>query len=188
MVLRRLLGRDPDPVRLEPAQPASPDAVPSETESIRRITAQIEALPLEKRRFVAGYAYVLARIAHADLEVSDEEHRFMEMALLDIGHLTEAQATLVMGMARHMAELYGATEDFVVTREFARGASREQREDLLRTAFSLSAVGSISAAESAELNQIGKEMGFRADEIDAIRDEFRDDLAAVQAMRRMSAE
>ena len=187
MVLRRLLGRGPEPVRLEPAQPASPDAVPSETESLRQITAQIEALPLETRRFVAGYAYVLARVAHADLEVSDEEHRFMEAALLEIGHLGEAQATLVMGMARHMAELYGATEDFVVTREFARAASREQREDLLRTAFAVGAVDdSITAAESAELNQVGKELGFRPDEIDAIRDEFRDQLAAVQAMRHLS--
>ncbi|CAN5454842.1 hypothetical protein BH23CHL8_BH23CHL8_10900 [soil metagenome] len=187
MVLRRLLGRDGDQVRLEPSQPASSTAVPTETESLRRITAQIEALPLETRRFVAGYAYVLARIAHADLEVSEQEGRFMERAVVEVGHLTEAQATLVMSMARHMAELYGATEDFVVTREFARDASREQREDLLRTAFALGAVDSISAAESAELNGIGKELGFRADEIDAIRDEFRDQLAAVQAMRQMNA-
>ena len=188
MVLRRLLGRDPDRVRLEAGQPAAPGAVPAETESLRRIAAEIGALPLELRRFVAGYAYVLARIAHADLEVSDQEHRFMERALLDIGHLSEAQATLVMGMARHMAELYGATEDFVVTREFARAASREQRADLLRTAFALGAVDdSISAAESAELNQIGKELGFRADEVDAVRDQFREQLAAIQAMRRRTA-
>jgi len=87
-------------------------------------------------------------------------------------------------MARNMSELYGATDDYVVTREWARTATREQREDLLRTAFAVGAADdSISAAESAELNEIGKELGFRSDEVDAIRNEFRDQLAAIQAMR-----
>ncbi len=108
----------------------------------------------------------------------------MEAAVVDVGHLTEAQAVLVVEMARHMAELYGATEDFVVTRELAANSTREQREDLLRTAFAVGAADdSITAAEVAELNQIGKELGFRADEIDEVRNEFRDQLAAIQAMR-----
>ncbi len=108
----------------------------------------------------------------------------MEQAVVEVGHLSEAQAVLVVEMARNMAELYGATDDFVVTREFASNSTREQREDLLRTAFAVGAADdSITAAESAELNEIGKELGFRADEVDAIRDEFRDQLAAIQAMR-----
>ncbi len=45
----------------------------------------------------------------------------------------------------------------------------------MRTAFAVGAAdASISAAESAELNEIGKELGFRSDEVDAIRNEFRD--------------
>ena len=56
--------------------------------------------------------------------------------------------------------------------------------DVLRTAFAVGAADdSISAAESAELNEIGKELGFRADEVDSVRYEFRDKLAAIQAMR-----
>jgi hypothetical protein len=35
----------------------------------------------------------------------------------------------------------------------------------------------------AELNEIGKELNFRPDEVDTIRYEFRDQLAAIQAMR-----
>jgi hypothetical protein len=92
-------------------------------------------------------------------------------------------------MARNMTELYGATDDYVVTREFAQNASREQREDLLRTAFAMGAADhTITAPESAELNEVGKELGFRADEVDAIRVEFSDQLAALQAMRRMTAQ
>jgi hypothetical protein len=87
-----------------------------------------------------------------------------------------------------MTDLYGATDDYVVTREFANSTTREQREDLLRTAFAVGAVDdSITASESAELNEVGKELGFRADEVDRIRVEFSDQLAALQTMRRMTA-
>ena len=181
MVLRSLFGgRDkPQPAVDAPATPPV-----NETESIRRIAAQIEALPQEQRRFVAGYAYVLARVAHADLDTSGVELAYMERAVVEVGHLSEAQSVLVVEMARNMSDLYGATDDYVVTRDFATIASREQREDILRTAFALGAADdSISAEEVAELNEIGKELGFRADEVDIVRNEFRDQLAAIQAMR-----
>ena len=184
MVLRRLFRGEPDPIRLEPGQPAAPPPENVETESIRRIAAELDALPLEQRRFVAGFAYVLARAAHADLEISGAEMSYMERAVVEVGRLSEAQAVLVVEMARNMNELYGPTDDYVVTREWAAAADRTQREDLLRTAFALGAADhSISAEETAELNEIGKELGFRADEVDTIRYEFRDELAAIQAMR-----
>jgi tellurite resistance protein len=181
MVLRGLFRGDH-----EPSQPlVDPQvAAANESESIRRIAGEMEALPIDQRRFIAGFAYVLARAAHADLDFSTVELRFMEQAVIQVGHLSEAQAVLVVEMARNMTELYGATDDFVVTREFANNSTREQREDLLRTAFAVGAADdSITAAESAELNQIGKELGFRSDEVDEMRNEFRDQLAAIQAMR-----
>ena len=190
MVLRRLFGHDQEStVTLEAAQPAAAPVDDLDSESIRRISAQIEALSLEERRFVAGFAYVLARVAHADLDVSASELAFIEHAVVEVGHLSEAQAVLIVDLARNMNELFGATEDYVVTREFARTASREQRESLLRIAFSLGAADdSISAAEVAELNEVGKELGFRSDEVDTIRDEFREQLAAIQMMRQMASD
>jgi tellurite resistance protein len=185
MVLRGLFGghghaEHPAEAATTPAAgPASRDS-----ESIRRISEELEALPIEQRRFVAGFAYVLARVAHADLDVSAAELGYMERAVVEVGHLSEAQAVLVVQMARSMSDLYGATDDYVVTREFANLATREQREDLLRTAFAVGAADdSISAAEVAELNEVGKELGFRSDEVDSLRNEFRDQLAAIQAMR-----
>jgi tellurite resistance protein len=154
---------------------------------VRRIVAELGALPIELRRFVAGFAYVLGRTAHADLSVSDEEQSLMEHTVMDVAGLTEAQAVLVVEIARNQAELYGQTEDYLVTRELANASTREQRERLLRCAFAIGAAdGSISSAESAELNEIGKELGFTVPEVDAIRLEFKDQLSAVQAIRRMN--
>jgi tellurite resistance protein len=187
MVLRGLFGGHHDPEPPVDAPAAAPQAAEPgvrDTESVRRISAELEALPIEQRRYVAGFAYVLARVAHADLEVSGAELGYMETAVVQVGHLSQAQAVLVVEMARNMNELYGATDDYVVTRDFATIASREQCEDLLRTAFSVGAADdSITAAEVAELNEIGKELGFRSDEVDALRDEFRDQLSSIQAMR-----
>jgi hypothetical protein len=180
MVLRSLFGGDD----ATPGSPEAPQVGPGDSQSIRRIAGELQALPLEQRKYIAGFAYVLARAAHADLDISQAEVAFMEHAVTEVGHLSGAQAVLVVEMARNMTELYGATDDFVVTREVANTTTREQREDLLRTAFAVGAADdSITAAEVAELNEIGKELGFPSHEVDAIRDEFRDQLAAIQAMR-----
>lgn len=190
MVLRRLFGGEPraaEPPTDAPGARRTSGADQGETQTIRRIVGQLEALPIEQRRFVAGFAYVLGRAAHADLVFGAEEIAAIEQAVMEVGALPEAQAVLVVEIARNQAELYGATEDFLVTREFARTATRADREKLLRTAFAIGAADqTITSVESAELNQIGKELGFADAEVDAIRNEFRDSLSVVQAMRRMT--
>jgi len=167
---------------------AAADPSTTDTDTIRRIAAQLDALPMEQRRFIGGFAYVLGRAAHADLDVSADEVSFMEQTVVEVGGLTEAQAVMVVQIARSQAELQGATEDYLVTREFAAAASLEDRQKLLRLAFSVGAVDdSISAEESAEINEIGKELGFTPSEIDSVRMEFADKLSVIQEMRRMQA-
>ena len=170
---------------------AAPDAAPpidTDTETIRRIAAQLQELPMERRRFIGGFAYILGRAAHADLSITPDEVAFMERTVAEIGELPTAQAVLVVEIARAQTELEGATEDYLVTREFAASAAREDRERLLRMAFALTASDhSISAEESAELNEIGKELGFTATEVDKVRVDFTDQLSAIQAMRRAAA-
>jgi tellurite resistance protein len=195
MVLRRLFGGSSSD-EAAPAAPAAPvDAAPAapgggsataDTDTIRRIAAQLEALPMDQRRFIGGFAYVLGRAAHADLDISPAEVTFMERTVVEVGGLSEAQAVLVVQIARSQAELQGATEDYLVTRQFAAAASREDRERLLRLAFAVGAADdSISAEESAEINEIGKELGFTPTEIDTMRMEFADKLSVIQEMRRL---
>jgi len=198
MVLRRLFHGPESKSQVADAAPATAadgttsasaaDATAGDTETIRRIAAQLDALPMEQRRFIGGFAYVLGRAAHADLDISADEVSFMERTVVEVGGLTEAQAVMVVQIARSQAELQGATEDYLVTREFAAAASLEDRQKLLRLAFSVSAVDdSISAEESAEVNEIGKELGFTPAEIDSVRMEFADKLSVIQEMRRMQA-
>jgi tellurite resistance protein len=201
MTLRRLF-RDPAPASPDESSASPPpdaatsdETVPrpaaavdpaADTETIRRIAAQLDALPMEQRRFIGGIAYVMGRAAHADLVVSLEEVAFMERTVAEVGGLTEAQAVLVVEIARSQGELQGATEDYLVTRQFAVTASLEDRQKLLRLAFSVGAVDdTITAEESAEINEIGKELGFSSTEVDDMRMDFADKLSAIQQMRRL---
>lgn len=144
-----------------------------ESAGIRRVTAELDALPLETRRFITVYAYVLARAARIDPGLSGDELDAMERAVVEVGGLTAEQATLVVQVAYSMGALFGATEDYVVTREFTALASPAQCEALLRTAHAVSAAdGRISDSELGELREIGAELGLEPQVVADIGREF----------------
>jgi uncharacterized tellurite resistance protein B-like protein len=182
MVMRRLLGLGSEnAVRVSAGNAVSA----GETETVRRIARELGELEPERRRFLAGFAYLLSRAAHADLDISDDETRLMERIVVEIGKLPEAQALLVVEIAKHQTELYGGTEDYLVTREFAARASDEQRRAVVESCFAVVAADhQINAVESAELTQIATELGLSRAELNVIRNEYRDHLSAIQHMRR----
>ncbi len=186
MALRRFFGQGAGTAPGDAAHAMPAGGQDTETAAVRRIVSQLAALPAERRRHVAGFAYILSRVADADLDISDEEVALMEKTIIEIADLPEAQAVLIVEIARNQAELYGGTEDFVVTREFAEQATQEQREKLLRCCFAIGAAdNSISAAEVSELDEIGRELGFTDQEVRAIRGEFKEQMSAIQQMRRL---
>ena len=177
---------------LAPETSTTPDgrADPTgETATVRRIVARLEAMPPERARLIASAAYTLARAAHADLDISDEETAAIEKELQRAEAIDEATAVLVTQMAKLQARTVGGTEDYVVTREFKALASEAQRLDVLRGCFAISAAsGTISAEETAVLNQVAGELDIDAASLNAIRAEYHDRLSAVQQLRRISGE
>ena len=141
-----------------------------------------------RARLVTSAAYTLARAAQADLEISDDETAVIEQALQERGALDEATAILVAEMAKLQARNVGGTEDYVVVREFAKLATDQQKQDVLRACFVVAAAsGSISAEESAEVNQIANELALDSATVSAIRADFHELLSSVQAVRRAAA-
>ena len=189
-MFRRIFGSGPDHEKAADAAESAltrAGTTAGDTATVRRIVARLEALPPERARLVASAAYTLARAAHADLDISPEEMAAIETELQAHGMLDEPTAVLVAEMARIQAKTVGGTEDYVVIREFATLATEEERVDVLRAAFVVSAAnGSISAEESAEVNQIAKELGLDPDVVSGIRSEFHDRLTAVQEVRRLA--
>jgi uncharacterized tellurite resistance protein B-like protein len=189
-MFRRYLGlrRTTD----EPDLPEGDDAEPvpgsaAETATARRIVARLEALAPDEARYLACFAYVMSRAAQADFDISDAETAVMEQFAVQFGGLDEAQAVLVIQMAKLQARVHGATEDFVVTREFRGVSSHEQRLALLRCCFAIGAEdGVITAEEAAVVNEIARELDIEREEVNAIRADFHEMLSSVQALRRVT--
>ena len=168
----------PEPVPVDPS---------GDTATVRRIVAKLDAMPPQQARLLASAAYILARAANADLDVSDVETAAMEDALQRTGGLDEATAVLVVEMAKLQAKTVGGTEDYVVTREFRSISTPDQRLNLARACFVIGAVnGSISAEESATANEIANELGLDDAQLASLRGEFTDQMSAVQQMRRIT--
>ena len=66
---------------------------------MRSIVDRLERLDPERARHIAAFAYVLSRVAHADLGISAEETREMERLARERAVLDEIVATLVIHMA-----------------------------------------------------------------------------------------
>lgn len=160
-----------------------------DTATVRRIVARLEEMPAEQARLIASAAYTVARAAYADLDISDEETAMIEQELEATGAIDEPTAVLVTEMAKLQARTVGGTEDYVVTREFTKLASEQQRINVLRACFAVSAAsGSISAEESAEVNQIANELGLDPGVVAGIRTDFHDRLSAVREVRRAAGQ
>jgi uncharacterized tellurite resistance protein B-like protein len=141
-----------------------------DTQTVRKIVRELEALPPERARYVAAFAFILGRVALADLEVSEAETRAMEGLVTKLGGLPEAQAVLVVQIAKAQAALFGGTEDFLVTRQFREMSTPEQRSELLYCMFAVSAADdSVSSLEEEQIRQIASELGLAHDDYLAAR-------------------
>lgn len=161
--LGKLFGLDEEPGVLPPG----------ETDSVRRIARELEKLPPEHARFLAAFAYVLGRVAHADLEISEVESRSMEQIVERLGGIPPEQATLVVEIAKSQNRLFGGTEGYLVTRELKGISRREERERVLDCLFEVAAADdSISASEENLIRQVSSELGLTLAEYTTIRAEW----------------
>lgn len=152
-------------------------------ESMQRIITELEGLEPERARFLAAFAYLLARIAHADLEVDATEVAEMERALQRIADLPETEARLAVQIAVHQAVAIGGTDDYIVTREFRKMTDKPERVRLMRCVLAVAAADdSITSAETNEIVSVGEELGFTRPEINSLRLEYRDKLAELQRL------
>jgi uncharacterized tellurite resistance protein B-like protein len=153
-----------------------------DTATVRKIAARLERLEPETARYLAAFAYVLARVAHADLSIELEETAAMERIVCRITALAPEEASLVVEIAKSQARILGGTENYVVTRQFREISTREQRGKLLECLFAVAAAdGSITGPESSEIAAIAEELGFTRAEANSFRSAYRDKLSEFQS-------
>ena len=175
MSILEFLGLDKRP------PPVASSETATATETVRKITEALDRLDPDHARYIAAFAYILSRVSHADLNISPEETRAMERIIMERGGLPEEQALLVVQMAKTQNLLFGATENFLVTREFNQMATREQKLALLDCLFAVSAADqSISTVEDSEVRQITAELRLEHADFIAARSRYRQHLAVLK--------
>ncbi|MBI1353330.1 MAG: hypothetical protein GC160_03210 [Acidobacteria bacterium] len=145
-----------------------PPSDPDSAQTIRKIVDQLGQMEPEKARYVAAFAYLLGRVANADLDISAAETREMEHIVERMGGLPEEQAVLVVQIAKTQNKLMGGTEDFNITQALNDIATRPQKLALLNCLFAVSSSDhSISTLEDNEIRKISREL--RLDHSDFIQ-------------------
>lgn len=154
-------------------------------ESMQHLVIELEHLEEDRARFLAAFSYLLARVAHADMQVDASEVAEMERTLVRIAELPESDARLAVQLAVHQAVAIGETDDYLVAREFRRMTEKPERVRLMRCVLAVAAADdSITSAESREIAAIGQELGFTRSEINGLRLEYREKLAELQKLDR----
>ena len=152
-----------------------------ETETVRRIVQQLDDLEPERARYIAAFAYILSRVARADMNISEVETREMENQVSRLSRLPAEQAVLVVQIAKTQATLFGGTENFLVTQEFNRMATLEQKLSLLQCLFAVAAADKvISSVEDREIRLINDELQLTHDQYISTRYNFREYLAVLK--------
>lgn len=147
-------------------------------DTLQKISDALDGLDEERARFIASFAYTLSRVAHADMDISEEEIGAMVEIVTEHGQVSREEAELVVEMAKDHTILFGATQDFLVTRAFVEKAERDQKLALLDCLFAVSAADQIiSAAEEQEIKNISHEMRLSHNDYINTRLGYRDKLS-----------
>ena len=154
-----------------------------DTETVRRIGARLDGLPSERRRFVAAFAYVLARVAQSDLRIEESESRAMERVVAEAAGLGTAEAALVVEIAKSQARMTGGTDNYTVTREFRRVSTHAQRLQLLDCLYAVAAADdTVTNLESTEIAAIAEELGLAQSDLVSVRSRYRDKLGVLRRL------
>jgi uncharacterized tellurite resistance protein B-like protein len=158
---------------------ASPEE--TRTDAVQRIAARLAALPPDRARFVAAFAYLLGRVAHADHELTEEETAAMRRLVAHESGLPESDAALVVDIAAHESLIFGGTEDFRVTREFDEISTPEQKLRLVRCLFAVSAADrAVVTKEDNEIRRIALSLKVSHGDFVAARAAVREHLAVLK--------
>ncbi len=161
---------------LAPAGPPS-----SDTEIVRRIAGELDRLDPARAKYIAAFAYILSRVASADQSVSDDETKAMERLVVEKSGLPAEQAVIVVQMAKTQHMVSGGTDDFLVTREFAKMTTDDERVALVDCLFAVSAADHrILTVEANEIANIARELRVDPREVTRLRVAYREHLAVSQ--------
>ena len=158
------------------------EAATSEPGVLDRIATRLEAMPQERARYVAAFAYLLARVAGADSHVSADEIDLMHRLVQREADLSDEEAKAVVDLALGDLVTFSGTHNLDVAREFIAVTTFEQRVAILRCLFAVSAADdSVGTNEDNEIRRISRELKIEHADFIRARAEVKDRLAVLRS-------
>jgi uncharacterized tellurite resistance protein B-like protein len=158
---------------------------PEEHSALRDVVTALDQLEPDRARYVARFAYLLGRVAHADQHASAEETAAMERLVRQESGLSNDQALLVVSLAKTSNLIFGGTADFEVAREFADTATYEQKLALATCLFAVAASeDDISMVEETEIHRILNQLKIQPEHLTALRLANRAHLPGIASQRK----
>jgi uncharacterized tellurite resistance protein B-like protein len=158
---------------------------PAEREVLDSVVDILEHLEPDRARYVAGFAYLLGRVAGADSHITTDETAVMKRLVMEEGGLSDGEAEAVVRLALDEHRRFGGTHNLLVTRELAEVTTHEQRLGILRCLFALSAAdASVQVVEDNEIRRITQELKIEHADFVRARLEVRQHLAVLRGKGR----
>ena len=155
----------------------------AEPEAILELAERLEATPTPDARLAAAFAYLLARVADADLNIDAAEQNIMRDRIAGFGEISPDQALTLAEAASHVAQSRGAANDHLVARAFRDMTDRKERLRLLRCLYAVAAADdTISNREDNEIFEIANAIGISRSDVIAVRARWKDYLGSMKAL------
>lgn len=155
----------------------------AEPASLVELGARLESMEPAEARLAAAFAYLLARVAGADLRTEESEESAIAERLSTFGGLAEDTAAILARAAIRVTDAHGATDDHLVARAFRDMTGEEERLRLLRCLYAVAAADeTITTVEDNEIFEIASAIGVRRTDVVAIRSEWKQFLGTLKAL------
>ncbi|MEW6057514.1 MAG: TerB family tellurite resistance protein [Bdellovibrionota bacterium] len=154
---------------------------PEYSADLEKLTVAMSHLPEKEAIYLAGFALLLARVAHLDFKISDDERQRIQHVLLSISGLSEDHAALVTNLAIERTELH-SLESHIIFRRLNETLSVDRKKDLIRGLLRVASVEDITEHESDEIGFIAKALNLSRQIFLELRSEFRDHIAILKSL------
>jgi len=156
----------------------------AQPESLLEIETRLEKLPSEEARFIAAFAYLLARVAGVDLRTENAERDAIAQRLETFGDIDPSQSTLLADTAIHAAATYSASDDHLVARAFRDMTEKPDRLKLIRCLYAVAAADTqITTREDNEIFDIAEVIGVGREDVIGMRSQYKELLGSMKPLR-----
>ena len=149
------------------------------------IREHLDALHEKRAEFVAAFAGLLVRVAHADDEISDAERTVLhDLIAANVG-LSDAESAAIAEIAIHQATGLAGIEYAYLTNAMNEHASEDDKKHLIDCLYAIAtADSSVSIVEDDEIRQVSRALLLTHDQFIAIRTRYKEQLEVIQALRK----